>query len=247
MARLPRKGHDFPRRDVNVTPGEELYDTTRILGGRSAGVRIERTEETVVHQPRVESTQVMQSEQIVRHPVPKFPLDIVRLPDHIDPSRNAETFNVTFCDDVSFAVPPPTPDRSITLGSFSTLEGFRTMIRHINVQVFDSIFPVDMNVRIKVNGEIQKIAAQVPVAGAALFTPVAGGDPVDIRQVYPSSLGFVDLTNNPDNFHNVVFEIPNNSRVDIDVKSTVPATRRVCVTLWGWVEDVTRMSETLFR
>ena len=52
--RYPRIGRGFPRRYVDTTPEEILYDPTRILGfGR---VFMVPTGETILRQPRVEST-----------------------------------------------------------------------------------------------------------------------------------------------------------------------------------------------
>lgn len=55
IATYPRMGHDFPRRNVPITPSENLYDARRVFlpMGR---IRMIPTGQTVLWQPRVEST-----------------------------------------------------------------------------------------------------------------------------------------------------------------------------------------------
>lgn len=50
----PRMGRGFPRRYIDITPQEILYDPTRILGG--GRVYMVPTGETILRQPRREST-----------------------------------------------------------------------------------------------------------------------------------------------------------------------------------------------
>ena len=68
------KGSDFPRRNISITPQEELYDSNRILGGPKLKVRRQSTGETIVGRPRVESERIIQTEQeLNRGPwVPSF-------------------------------------------------------------------------------------------------------------------------------------------------------------------------------
>jgi len=51
--RYPRMGTGFPRRYIDITPQEILYDPTRILG--AGRVYMVPTGETVLRQPRRES------------------------------------------------------------------------------------------------------------------------------------------------------------------------------------------------
>src|ERR1700682_1411627 len=63
----------FPRRYMDTTPDEILYDPTRILG-RGIRSRLINTGETILHQPRVESEAMTQIDR-ADCPPPTMPFE----------------------------------------------------------------------------------------------------------------------------------------------------------------------------
>jgi hypothetical protein len=57
VARYPKKGWDFPRRGISITPSENLYEPQRVLSP-AGRVTMEPTGQTVLIQPRLETTLV---------------------------------------------------------------------------------------------------------------------------------------------------------------------------------------------
>jgi len=58
---LPYKGSDFPRHGIPITPEEILDEPYRVIG-RGISVNMVPTGETVLRQPRLETTKILMTE-----------------------------------------------------------------------------------------------------------------------------------------------------------------------------------------
>jgi hypothetical protein len=234
ITKFPPKGWDFPRRYLEVTPSEILYDPGRILGTRVSAV-LNKCDEVILRQPRLESTGCTQVESINDCPPPSQ-LPYIKKQIHLDPSRDAETLYCTGAVDV------PASSSVIAL-AFDTFPNLRHIIRWIDIQVFDALWPVQITQQVRVDCDPKKFVAcpqSVTTATSGLAVCEFGDGTVSA----PSAL---DITSPPQFFHNVLFEITDRHHVDVVINNAAPADRRVQVTVWGWIESTTVWDEVVKR
>jgi len=229
--KYPRMGRDFPRRYVDVTPDEILYDPTRIL---SRGVQVRRCEgsgETVMLQPRVETEAVCEETNTSCPPTtppftcppPFSQLPVVKKQIHLEPSRDAEIF---FSEGSGY-VPPSS---SATILTFETMPTLRTIIRWTKFFVAGALNPSQIALGFRIEGQPMKWVAN-PMGAV-----VASGGNTYGTVTMPSSL---DLQWLPDCCINSLIEITDRRIVQAVVVNTnaiVDRFVRVCV--WGWVESI---------
>lgn len=243
--RYPRKGEGFPRRYIDHTPAEILYDPRRILAGRTERVTTTPTGETILRQPRVESGRNVEVEESCIPepapflcPAPPSQLPYTKRQIHLDPSRDAEIFYYRGVADIPAG--SPSSPASATVLSFETFNNLRYVVRWIGNYVFDALVPSALVTEIRVEGTARKIFA-VTTTTASLnpyepskFTTVATPTSVDMQCV-------------PSYFHNMLLEITDRRKVDVVVTNVAPADRRVIVCLWGWIESITVWDESVKR
>ena len=230
-----KMGWDFPRRYIDITPDEVLYDPDRVLGTRVAA-RLKPSGQTALHQPRVETSNFQQVESINDCPPPSQ-LPYIKRQIHLDPSRDAETF---FCSDT---VDVPAGGTAIAL-PFDTFPTLRTEIRWVDVQVHDALSPSLLTVQIRVECEPRKFIAcpkspETVMSGGAACVFGAG--------TVSSPTALDDLMAMPKDFHNVLMEITDRRHVDFFLTNTAPVDRRISISAWGWIESITAWDETVKR
>lgn len=222
--RLPRMGHGFPRRAMDITPQEELYDHERILGGSESCVEISPPGRTVLQQPRLETSAYrmregfIPSEYRVLEPLlEKF--------QHIYPRFDSETLYVTNCADAPPIDPGPPPRPTpVAVITFDTPPGLITYIKHIDVTVLDGLMPANMGTSVTVDGVPIKFIVQPT---AATSPPTYGVQPQTPN--FPIAVGMPF-------FQNDLIVIPDRKRVIVQAGNFDPiATREVCISVWGWV------------
>lgn len=243
--RYPRKGEGFPRRYIDHTPAEILYDPRRILGGRTDAITTIPTGETTLLQPRVESSRSVEIERSciperVPHfcPAPPSQVPYTKRQIHLDPSRDAEILYHRGVADVP-AGSPASPS-SATVLSFETFNNLRYVIRWIGNYVFDALVPSALVSEIRVEGVAKKIFAVTTTT----TSPFPYGPPTSTTVATPTA---VDMQCVPAYFHNMLLEITDRRKVDVVVTNTAPADRRVIVCLWGWIESITIWDESVKR
>jgi hypothetical protein len=157
----------FPRRSINITPQEELFDPTRILGGRDMFYTTTPTGETVLLQPRLEGRRSIEQVRKVRSIAPITEIPFHRLQAHLEASRDAEYFYYFQCCNVE-------PEGTCVLTPpIETFPNHRTIIRTIELQSIDGFGAVDGLVEVLVDGRVVKHAATEPPNATAQAVPVA--------------------------------------------------------------------------
>lgn len=232
--KFPPKGWDFPRRYVEITPEEYLFDPGRVLGTRVSAL-IKKTGETVLMQPRLETTGHMMKETINDCPPPSQ-LPYIKRQIHLDPSRDSETLYCSHCVDV------PANSAAIAL-AFDTFPNLRTIIRWIDVQVFDALCPPLLTQTVRIDCDPRKVAA-CPESTTTLASGLVSCNFGAGTVATPLS---IDMTNLPKDFHNVLYEITDRHHVDVVVANDAPVDRRIQVTVWGWIESITAWDEVVKR
>jgi len=232
----------FPRRYVDTTPDEILYDPTRILS-RGIRARIIPTGQTVLYQPRVETEAMVQIERgdcpptqvPFECPPPFSQLPVVKQQVHLQPSRDAEIFRADGCVDV-----PASPDGIVpgtaTIFSFDTFQQLRTIIKWTEMIVFDALCPSLVSVAVMVEGNSVKWMA----------TPngsTVGSDGITYGTVStPNAQDFQCL---PDCCDNSLYEITDRRHVDVIAYNLAPVDRKVEFCLWGWIESITAWDQAV--
>lgn len=232
--KFPPKGWDFPRRYIEITPEEYLYDPGRILGTRVSAL-LQKTGEMVLRQPRLETTGLTQRETINDCPPPSQ-LPYIKRQIHLDPSRDAEIISCTHTIDV------PALSSAIAL-AFDTFPTLRTIIRWLDVQVHDALCPILLREVVRIDCDPRKFIA-CPESTTTLASGLASCDFSAGTVGTPLAL---DFTNLPKDFHNSLYEITDRHHVDVVVINDAPADRRVTVTMWGWIESITAWDEVVKR
>lgn len=221
-----------PGSRYGVTPSDFLFDRERILGGPGTSVSLKPSGKTVLHQPRVEAEAVRQTQLIC----PSDAIPVTKPPNFLSPSRQAETFYVQNCVEVTggtwdeiYGITPATTN----VLSIETFEGMKTVVKRIQVDVHDALQPSYLGTQITINGQPLKLIAQ-PGDGAAI-TP----------STPPTSPGYVNIVDMPEGIQNVTREVVDRKRVDVSVSNSAPVPRVVCVSLWGWVEPITSLDDRI--
>jgi len=234
ITKFPPKGWDFPRRYLEITPSEILYDPGRILGTRVSAVLSKRGD-VILRQPRLESTGFVQRESINDCPPPSQ-LPYIKKQIHLDQSRDSETLYCTNAVDV------PASSSVIAL-AFDTFPNLRHYIRWIDVQVYDALWPVQLTQQVRLDCDPKKFVA-CPQSTTTLTSGLATCDFGSGTVSAPSAL---DITAPPPYFYNVLYEITDRHHVDVVINNLAPADRRVQVTIWGWIESITAWDEVVRR
>jgi hypothetical protein len=237
-----RKGRDFPRRDILITPQDELYNTNKILGGKYGKSTLTPTGKTVLRQPRLETTALRHTQENILPSsiVVDQPFQTQRRQDHLDPSRFAECFYIVETVNLPPAAAPPVPTTIIQFNTFPTM---RSIIRWIEFINFDGLTPSGITVDVTFNGQPVKSLCQYQNLAAHAF-PVPVGFP---PQQTPATNTSIDLDGLPKDFHNILLEIPDTQIVQVRGTNTLPANRKVQAAVWGWIEPITRLSESIHK
>lgn len=216
---LPYQGHGFPRRDINITPQENLYRPDKILGGREHSIEKGPPGPTVLQQPRVETTSYPQSETVFPSPYRLMEPVLEKL-QHIYPRFDSET---VYAEGL---VEAPAGGAATNVLQFDTIPGVITYLRNCEVQIFDGLVPNNMGVSVQVDGNPVKYIAQ---PAAATNPPTYGVQPATPQ--FPFAGGLPVIGNG-----NILLVIPDRKRIVVQVSNLDPiAPRRVCVSLWGWL------------
>ncbi|NIM47811.1 MAG: hypothetical protein GTO22_00865 [Gemmatimonadales bacterium] len=231
---FPPMGWDFPRNYVEILPDESLFDPTRLLGTRVAG-GMAPTGKTGLHTPRVESPEYKMVAETNDCP-PASQLPYIKRQIHLDLSRDSESIYCTNTLDV------PAGGSAIVL-AFDTFINLRTFIRWVDVQVFDALEPPEIGTQIRVDCTPVKFIA----CPQSIQTEASGLAICSFPQGTISSPGSLDYTKLPKDFHNVLMEITDKHHVDFLVTNTSVADRKVCISVWGWIESVTAWDNTVKR
>lgn len=229
------KGWDFPRQNVEVKPSEVLYDPSRILGSY-VWAKIKSTGRTVYVPPRIESTLLIQREE-VRDCPPPSQLPYIKRQIHLDPSRDAEIFDVSGRADVPGAV--GTTPGVATVFRFTTFNNLRTFIKWTHIEVSDALWPPLMTVQFLIDGVPIKVWAwntDVTTSGDGYTTTTTGA-------VSTNTNAFPCLPE----FQNSLWEITDQHTVECVARNLAPADRRVGVCIWGWIESITAWDEKVKR
>lgn len=225
---LPPQQHGFPRRDIDITPQEVLYDPDTILGGPEFCYQISPPGPTVLQQPRVETSLYQQREGYNLTPYRMLEPLLEKL-QHLYPRYDSEIIYVPGEAEIPpSARPPALPGPPVTVVIFDTPPGVQTTIRHISVGVNDALSPPAIGVSVTLDGEPVKYIA----------TPTAATSPPTYG-VQPQTPNFPDPIGMP-SFHNDLLIIPDRKRVLIQaINFDFTATRRVCISVWGWITPFT--------
>jgi hypothetical protein len=96
-----------------------------------------------------------------------------------------------------------------------------------------------MTLGCRIDGELVKYLCdpvRAPAGGSAY--------PAERTVETPTS---IDIDRIFTGFHNVLLEVQDEKNVCFFVTNYAPAVRYVCVQIWGWVDNVTRVSEAVFH
>lgn len=233
MRPLAPMGHDFPRRYVDETPDEVLWDPTKILG--SYGLQAFRGQpgQTELHQPRVESSTYDNIQRVNDCPPPSQ-LPVIKLQNHLEPSRDAETLYVNCRQDIQ-------ANSTLTLVKFETFVNLRHIIRWIDFKVYDALVPSNITLQILVDCQPVKVFAYPNVAcGEGSGCPTFSTNTVTT----PTA---IDITDVPKDFHNALYEISQRHQVEIVVVNSEPVDRQISATVWGWIESITLWDNAVQR
>jgi hypothetical protein len=247
--RFPYKGKGFPRRYMETTPQEILYDPTRIMGTQISA-KLTPTGRTVLRQPRLETQAYTEEEKQcppleVPFPCPAPPSQVpyIKRQIHLDLSRDAEVLYCCKTVDVPAAV-GAVPGVA-TIMRISTLNNMRTFIRWIDFQVFDA-FNVNNDPGITlqplVQGEPRSLTKCTTTnpdnGGTTSYTPTGGTTSTPTADNYQCL---------PPYFHNVLMETTDSRNIDFRVSNAIPAVRRTMLVVWGWIEAITVWDEAVRR
>lgn len=240
----PRFARGFPRRYMDITPDEVLYDPTRILG-RGIRARMIPTGTTSLHQPRVESEAMTEidrgdcppSTAPFECPPPFSQLPYIKRQIHLDPSRDAEIFRADGCVDVPASPDGITPG-SATVFSFDTFQQLRTIIKWTKMVVYDALCPSQVTVGFNIEGSSVKWMGN-PVGS------VVGSGGITYGTVTSSNAQ--DFQCLPDCCENSLMEITDRRHVDVIAYNLAPVDRKVEVCLWGWIESITMWDQAVKR
>ena len=232
----------FPRRYMDITPDEILYDPTRIMS-RGIRARIWGTGQTMLYSPSVE-TEVMQ--QISRTdcipstapfecPPPFSQLPVVKSQIHIEPSRDAEIFRMDGCVDVPASLDGIVPGQA-TVQVFDTFNQLRTIIKWTQMVVYDALCPSLCTVEVKVEGSSIKWMAN-PTGS------VTGSGGITYGTV--TSPNAQDYSCLPDCCDNSLIEITDRRHVEVIAYNYAPVDRKVEFCLWGWIESITMWDQAV--
>jgi len=227
--KLPYKGFDFPRRSMPITPQEELFDETRILGGRETCITRTPTGETVLRQLRVETTKIIETSG--------FDPSVYRILDpllekleHLYPRHDAEpVYTGESAVDVG-PTPPGSPRPTFVPAlTMDTPVANDTILRWISLRPLDGLVPSQVGVSITVDGNPVK----------AIATPLAATSPPTYG-VQPQTSEFVDAVGVPSGYYNLLLNVAERKRIIINVANFDPiATRKIAVAAWGWLQPMT--------
>lgn len=238
----PRIGRGFPRRYVDTTPDEILYDPDRILS-RGIAARLIHTGQTELYQPRVESEAMTEiqpadctpSQAPFQCPPPFSQLPVIKQQIHIEPSRDAEIFYAPGCVDVPASPDGVTPGTA-TVMTFDTFNNLRTIIKWTQMIVYDALCPSQVTVEIRVDGQPIKWTAN------PMGSIVGSGGIVYTTVTTRNSQDFSDL---PDCCRNTLIEITDRRHVEVFASNLAMVDRRVMVSLWGWIESITMWDQAV--
>jgi len=228
--KYPRIGRGFPRRYIDITPDEILYDPDRIL---SRGVQVRRTPtgETVLREPRVESEGIQEESRSSCPPTtppftcppPFSQLPVVKKQIHLEPSRDAE---IIFVEGSAYVPPSSTA----TVLTFETIPNLRTIIRWTKFFVAGALNPSQIMLGFRIEGQPVKWMAN-PMGSVVATTGIVPG-----TVSMPLSL---DLQWLPDCCINTLIEITDRRIVQaVVVNSNAVVDRFVRVCVWGWIESI---------
>ena len=230
---LAPMGHDFPRRYVDETPDEVLWDPTKILGGYGLNAFRGKQGPTELHQPRVESS-TWDNIQTVNDCPPPSQLPVIKRQNYLDPSRDAETLFVSCRGDVQ-------ANSTLTIVSFETFSNLRTIIRWVDFKVYDALLPSNITLQILIDCQPVKVFAYPNVScGAGSGCPTFFTGSVQT----PTA---IDITELPKDFHNSLYEITQRHQVEIVIVNSEPVDRFVAATVWGWIESMTSFDNAVQR
>jgi hypothetical protein len=225
----------FPRRYVDTTPDEILYDPTRILG-RGIQAQMIPTGEAMLRQPRVESEAMTQIENPYCRPSiapfecppPFSQLPIIKKQIHIEPSRDAEIIRYSFCADAPASEDGVIPG-TVELGSFDTFVNLRTIFKWTKMLVYDALCPSMVGVTFKVDGSGIKWMSQsqgsTVTSGGIIYGTVQSQNSQDLQCL-------------PDQIGNTLIEITDRHHVSIVASNLAKVDRKVEVCLLGWIESI---------
>lgn len=228
--KLPPKGYDFPRRNMPITPQEELFDPDRILAGRESCVTRRPTDQTILQQPRIETTKIIETSGF--DPTVYRILDpLLEKLEHLYPRHDAEPFYRTSTVEVPPADPVDPLNRPGTATGLTidTPVANDLFLKWVTLRPQDGLFPSQAGVSLTIDGNPVKAIAS-PVA--TVHPPVYGGQPFT-RQ-------FVDAVSIPDGFYNLNQVVAERKRVALILANFDPIPfRKMCVELWGWLQPMT--------
>lgn len=231
----------FPRRYVDITPDEILYDPTRIMS-RGIRARIWGTGQTVLYQPSVETEAMTQIQRMdcpptqapFECPPPFSQLPVVKQQIHLQPSRDAEIFRTDTCVDVPASADGIVPGTASY--SFDTFQQLRTIIKWTQMLVYDALCPSMVTVGVLVDGSSIKWMANP--AGS-----VVGSGGITYNTV--STPNAQDFSCLPDCCENTLIEITDRHHVEVVFSNLAPVDRRVEFCLWGWIESITMWDQAV--
>jgi hypothetical protein len=245
MGAYAKKGRDFPRRDILLTPQDELYNPNKILGGKYGRSTLTPTGRMVSRQARIETEALRHTQENILPSsiVANQPFETNRRQDHLDLSRYAEVFYM-----VETVVLPPAPIPPLVppitpMITFDTYPTMRTIIRWIDLVNFDGLAPSGITVDITLQGDPVKVLCQYnnPATHAI---PVPAGFPPQQTVVSPTA---IDIDGLPIDFHNTLLEVADRQTVSFRAVNTLFAARKVQAAMWGWIEPITRLSESVHK
>ncbi len=240
-----KKGRDYPRSDILITPQDELYNPNKILGGKYGRSTLTPTGRMVSRQARIESEALRHTQENILPSsiVANQPFDTNRRQDHLDLSRYAEVFYMVETVALPAAPIPPLAPPITPMITFETYPTMRTIIRWIDLINFDGLAPSGITVDITLQGVPVKTLCQYnnPATHAM---PVPAGFPPQQTVVSPTS---VDMDGLPIDFHNVLLEVADRQTVSFRATNTLFAVRKVQAAMWGWLEPITRLSESVHK
>lgn len=235
--KYPPIGRGFPRRYIDITPDEFLYDPTRILGN-GINAQIIPNGNTVLMQPRVESSGSTVIDRGECAPVatpfncppPFTQLPVIKQQVHIEPSRDAEMFLMTNAVDIPASVDGITPGTN-TIFSFDTFVNQKFVFKWTQMIVYDALTPSLVTVAVKLDGQSTKWIASP--SGTTL-----GSNGLTYLDTISTPNG-LDFSNLPDCCRNSLYEIIDRKHVDVVGSNLALVDRKVEVALWGWIEAIT--------
>lgn len=229
-SKYPKKGWDFPRRNVEIMPREILFDPTRVLGSY-VYAEMKSTGETIVVQPRVESTALIQKQRIDDCPYPSQ-LPYFKEQIHLKPSRDAEILSVKGKIDV------PALGTARVL-RFTTFNNLRTFIKWMHYTIYDSLDPEQITFQWLKDGVPLKVFACDPDV-----TESGGGYMPVVQSAVSTNTNCSPCL--PD-FQNSLWEITDQHTIELFATDHSGFDRKVEVCAWGWIESITVWDEKVRR